>query len=149
MEDDHQLAVAISYRYSQGNMFDPLVEAVPGFRPQWEAFVVEWTGEGKLGDMPNYVLLGDLARYLLERLEADDTTEVTNSLQVCEGWIVYGDSYVKNAAIVGLLEGLQNTMLNRDISEDRIMGFLGPESLKQWKALNHFWATGEVIPDHQ
>lgn len=136
MEEDHQLGVASSDPYSQGNMFEPLVEAVPGFRPEWEAFVAHWTEPGEPSDLPNYLLLGDLARYLVERLQGGETREITSALEVCELWILQGDGCVKAADTVGLLEELRDEMLVHHIGEDRILPFLAPECLKQWKALN-------------
>jgi len=48
-------------------MSDPLLEALPSLRPMRKAFVEKWSGNpsnhlGAPGDLPEYLLLGDLAR---------------------------------------------------------------------------------------
>ncbi|MGE0241778.1 MAG: hypothetical protein AB7S59_23895 [Parvibaculaceae bacterium] len=80
-------------------MFEPLLEALPGFRPTWQAFVDEWTdnphnrGAGP-GDLPSYLLIGDLARHLADLLQAGQEDDVVRALAVAERWLMEGDAYV-------------------------------------------------------
>ena len=43
-------------------MFDPMLAALPSFRPAWEQFLCEWASESD--GLPHYVALGSLARHL-------------------------------------------------------------------------------------
>ncbi len=132
-------------------MFEPLLEVLPSFRPAWEAFVVEWTPrpgqywEYEPGEYPNYLLLADLARHLIDLLEAGRLEDVSAALAVAEAWIVDGEHYVHEAAIVGLLEDLQNVMQRRSIEEARITDLLGPEGRYWWDRLNGFWSNREPL----
>lgn len=135
-------------------MFEPLLEALPAFRPQWEAFVAEWTDNphnrtDNPRDLPNYLLLGDLADYLAERIQADDTDSVSRALAVCERWLLEGDPYVQEAATVGLLEDLQNRAQRFAIPEVRFTELLGPEGRRWWDKVNAFWSKGELLVDEK
>src|SRR5579863_6287654 len=91
-------------------MFEPLLQADPTFGPVWDAFLCEWKDED---EQPFYLALADLARHLIGRLERGETAVFDAVFDVVERWHLQGDSYVKEAASVGLLEGLQNGKLHR------------------------------------
>jgi hypothetical protein len=136
------------------DMFEPLLEVLPAFRPNWEAFVAYWKDnpnhqKDDPRDLPNYLLLGDLADYLAERLLADDTDSVARALAVCERWLLEGEHYVQEAATVGLLEDLQNRAQRLDIAEERFTALLGPEGKHWWDKVNAFWNKGELLVDEK
>jgi hypothetical protein len=66
----------------------------------------------------------------------------------CKMWLIFGiieklyvegDEYVKEAATIGLLEGIQNITGNRRLDPEVFVQYLKPESAKWWKKLNDFW----------
>lgn len=46
---------------------------------------------------------------------------------------------MKEAATIGLLEGIQNIMGKRRLAPEVFVQYLKPESMKLWKKLNDFW----------
>lgn len=126
------------------NMFEPLLEALPEVRPLWTAFAREWNAADEL---PNYVLIGDVARYLTDRLEAGSTREVIAGLAVCERWLIEGDAYVREAAAVGLIEDLQNLAQRRNLAEENWTSLLGPESRRWWEKVSDLWLKGKSLVD--
>jgi hypothetical protein len=117
---------------SKDGMMNALVAACPTFEPGWRAFLAEWQDEPV--ELPLYVALGDFARHLISMLERDETSAFPEVFQVIETLHIDGDSYVKEAATIGILESLQNAN-----EPDRFRHYLGPESQKWWVKLNRFW----------
>ena len=136
------------------DMFVPLLQALPGFRPQWQAFVAEWTGNphnagGDPRDLPNYLLLGDLADHLCDLMEAGQEADVAAALAVCERWIEHGDSYVANAALAGLLEDLENAAVRRRLDVERFTPMLGPRGRDWWEKWTQTGAWAPSVPQPQ
>ena len=107
---------------ARDDMMGVILDACPSFAPQWRAFLDEWREET---EVPLYLALDDLARHLIELVER---------------WHTEGDEYVRTAATVGLLEGLQNLNLHEhgtDPAQFRAM--LGPESRRCWDELAADW----------
>lgn len=111
-----------------------LLEACPSFRPVWEEHLHD-DGEEIL-----YVALGDFARYLLELFQAGKTEAFPAVAQAIERLHLEGDSYVREAATIGLLEGIQNVWGNNNVDPEFFLSFLLPESVRRWKSLNKFWS---------
>ena len=59
-------------------------------------------------DLP-YVVLGDFARFLLEAFRKKDEPLLREAAALIERLHQEGDGYVREAATIGLLEGIQNT----------------------------------------
>ena len=89
-------------------MFQPILEVSDGFRPIWNEFLEEWKDDDEL---PQYLALGDLARYISSLISESKDEEIKKIFAVIERWHLEGDLYVKEAATVGILEDLQNTNL--------------------------------------
>jgi hypothetical protein len=123
-------------------MFAPLLAADPSFQPTWDAFVDEWKDEPEL---PNYLALSMLADHLIDRLEDDDTSRFDAVFEVVERWQTDGDPYVREAAIIGLLEGIQNILLSRRKTLDLFDPWLRPESKRDWERVIRFWVEGRVV----
>jgi hypothetical protein len=115
---------------SKDDMMTILVAACPTFGPSWRAFLEEWQDEPV--EVPLYVALGDFARHLTSMLERDETSAMPEIFRVIERLHVDGDSYVKEAATIGILESLLN-------EPEKFRRYLGPESLEWWDKLNRFW----------
>lgn len=111
-------------------MLPLLVQVCPSFKADYEAFVEEWK-EDFLG-LPYYVALADFARHLIEKLESGDMDGLPAIFALIERFHLEGDSYVKEAATVGLLEALQNEDLYTDAKPSQFEPFLLPESKRWW-----------------
>lgn len=86
-----------------------------------------------------YVALGHFARHLLQ-LQQQHQTEVFPAVaHVIERLHVEGDHYVREAATIGLLEGIQNVWSNEGTDPELFVRYLLPVSAKWWQSLNDFW----------
>jgi hypothetical protein len=86
-----------------------------------------------------YVVLGDFARHLLEMHNAGQVEILKSAAEAVEQLELNGDSFVREVATIGLLEGIQNVWGNNDVNPELFKQFLLPESLKWWDELNAFW----------
>lgn len=59
-----------------------------------------------------YVFLGELAHRGVPLLAGGDRARFSAIFAVVERWLVEGDPYVKEAAVIGFLEGVQNHASN-------------------------------------
>ena len=113
-----------------------LLEACPSFRARWAAYVAD-----PMYDEPLlYVHLGEFARHVVELLKSRSTGEFAAVFDAVERLHIEGDSYVKEAATIGLLEGLQNAAGHADLDPDAFVSYLKPESARWWAELDGFWA---------
>jgi hypothetical protein len=124
------------------DMMDSMLEACPSFRPQWDKFLVEWNSDD---DKPLYLALAGLARHLIQKLATGDVDSLSTAFAVVERWHKEGDSFVREAATIGLLEDLQNENLHESTTPMEFEPFLLTESAKSWKEVDLFWRKGEVI----
>jgi hypothetical protein len=125
------------------HMFEPMLAACPTFMPAWCAFLNDW--EDSKEALPYYLALGDLAHHLVEQLDAGATKHFEAVFDVVERWHREGDPYVKEAATVGLLEGIQNICLNSSIDPRRFDFWLKPESKRWWDKLNRLWNGEDIL----
>jgi hypothetical protein len=86
-----------------------------------------------------YVALGDFARHLLELHQRCETATFPAVARVIERLHTEGDPDVKEAATIGLLEGIQNVWSNCDVDPVLFTTHLLPESRRWWDELNAFW----------
>lgn len=126
-------------------MFVPVLAAHPGFTAQHDAFLAAY--EGGTEDPPAYLLLADLARECSRLLGEGRQAETIKILGVVEDWLLRGDAYVREAATIGFLEGLQNETLHGGTTPDDFFRLLGPESRFWWVKVARFWSDGEPIID--
>lgn len=128
-------------------MFELLLAADPSFRPRWDAFLAEWGEEQKkAAGLPLYLALGSLAEHLIERLDAGDSDGFDAVFDVVERWHLEGDSYVSEAASIGLLESLQNLLGGGDRRHKTRSGvrasdferWMRPETRKWWERLYRY-----------
>jgi hypothetical protein len=124
----------------RNEMMEPMLQACPSFQPVWIELLDEWRSEK---DKPLYVALGSLAHHLIAMLAARDTAGLSSAFAVIERWHIEGDSYVREAATIGLLENLLNEGLHESTSPKEFERFLLPESLKYWSELDRFWNNGD------
>jgi len=121
-----------------------LVEVCPSFAPEWKRFLAEWDHEP---DIPVYLALSDFAKHLSGLLTDGNDLVLTRVFNVVERFIVDGDAYVSEAAIVGLIEDLQNTNLHTGTTPDQYLSFLLPQSRRWWGKIKAFWSEGRLLTD--
>ena len=125
-------------------MFQPILEVSEGFRPIWNEFIEEWKDNDEL---PQYLALGDLARYISKLISESNKKEIEGIFAVIERWHLEGDAYVKEAATVGMLEDLQNTNVVGEGIPEKVELYLLPESKKWWLKVYEFWEKGKIISE--
>jgi len=111
-----------------------LVEACPSYGEKWELQRAIFREEQLL-----YVDMGDFAHHLVDLHKANQSHEFPAVFAVLERLHIEGDHYVREAATIGLLEGIQNVASNNGLNPEQFVPFLGPESQKWWRQLNDFW----------
>jgi hypothetical protein len=113
-----------------------LLEACPSFRARWAVYVADPAYDESL----LYVHLGEFALHVVELLTSRSTGEFAAVFDAAERLHVEGDSFVKEAATIGLLEGLQNAAGHAGLDPGAFVPYLRPESARWWAELNGFWA---------
>lgn len=121
-------------------MLPRLVAACPSFTQKWKEHKQEYFDEE---DFLPYVALMEFNNHIIGLYMSGSTEEFPAAFEEIERLHLEGEPYVKEAATIGCLEGLQNIMGNRDLDSKVFVKFLGPESTKWWDQLNKFW-DGEI-----
>ena len=111
-----------------------LIQACPSFTEKCEEHRAFYDHEDLL-----YVDLGEFAHHLVELHKTNQTGEFTAVFDVIERLHVEGDDYVKEAATIGMLEGIQNVAGKLGVDPEVFAPYLKPESEKWWRRLNDFW----------
>ncbi len=111
-----------------------LLDACPSFTEKWREHRAFYEDEDLL-----YVDLGEFAHHLVTLHKADLTDEFPAVFEIIERLHLEGDPYVKEAATIGLLEGIQNVAGNSGVNPEEFSRYLKPESAKWWRQLNDFW----------
>jgi hypothetical protein len=127
-----------TYGLNQFSMMEPILAALPELRPRWDAFVKKWIDNPhnkSTGKLPLYLMLAELAGFLLERLEQSLTQEFAKIFGIIDRWLLQGDAYVKNAVSAGLLEDLQNPVRYQKQKPDDFKPWMQLETLKCWERL--------------
>jgi hypothetical protein len=113
-----------------------LLQACPSFAAPWKAHI---ESEYRVGDEQLlYVDLGAFARHVVDLYEQGRTEELGPIFDMIERLHRDGNVYVREAATIGLVEGIQNIASHR-FDPEAFTPFLGPETAKWWHELNAFW----------
>jgi hypothetical protein len=88
-----------------------------------------------------YVVLGSFARFLLEMHRSGNAKVLKQAALLIERLHTDGDKHVKDAATIGLLEGIQNTWENAGVDPQEFADILLPESRRWWNSLMKFWRS--------
>ena len=110
------------------------LDACPSFTASWEEYRASNPDEGLL-----YIDMGELAHHLVDSFKSKHTDEFPAVFDVIERLHLDGDHYVKGAATIGMLEGIQNVAANNGVDPQMFVPFLGTESLRWWRQLIDFW----------
>jgi len=107
---------------SQEQMISLLQQACPSYVPDSDPDYADLI----------YLALGDLARHLLKLHQQGRTEELGNVARVIERLHLEGDPFVREAATIGLLEGIQNNWGHAGVDPELFASYLLPESAKWW-----------------
>ncbi len=116
-----------------------LLSGCASFSKRWEEHQAFYEDEQLL-----YIDLGEFAHHLIELQKASRTEEFPAIFEIIERMHLEGDDYVKEAATIGILEGIQNVARNSGVNPDQFAKYLKPESAKSWRQLNNFWERKDV-----
>lgn len=124
-----------------------LLQAAPSFAEPWQAAEADGVDELS-GARMHYTDAGAFCDHLMTLIGEERFDEVPAIFAVIEALHTDGDDAVRELATVGYLEGIQNAALNAGVDPKAFEPFLGPESLRWWRGLNHFWSgkQGTVSP---
>lgn len=112
-----------------------LLEACPSFAEPWKDYVSDAAYEEGL----LYVDLGQFAGHVVGLMKQGLTSEFPSVFAIVERLHAEGDAYVKEAATIGLLEGIQNHAGHENVDSETFRQYLGPESARWWNEVNQFW----------
>jgi hypothetical protein len=117
-------------------VLDLLLEACPSYRPRWDACQAGPEFDTEL----LYVHLGDFAHHVVDLLGRGEVAELGALGRELEHLHVDGDDYVREAATIGLLEGIQNIAGQRSIATKALEDTFGAETRRWWTSLEAFWS---------
>ena len=114
---------------------EKIIATVPGFQVQWQEFLQEWEKETS---PPWYLVMGELAHYLVEKYAQQATAEFPELFASVESLLRKPDPELENLITVGLLEDIQNVATHRDFGAASFLRWLGPRSLVVWNGINEY-----------
>lgn len=135
----------MSDQITRATMFDALVADCPSLAGDWAKFRAAFPDLPK--DMPSYIFMSDLVKRCSALLRDGKDYELTRIFQHVEDWVKSDDTYVRDAAVVGFIEDLQNANLHTDTKPEDFIRFLGPKSKVFWQKVDALWTKGEIIGD--
>lgn len=113
-----------------------LVAACPSFAEVW----AEYTSDPDFDPALLHVHLGEFAAHVIELLRHGDSPELEPTFDVIERLFSEGDEEVREAATLGLLDGLQSATVTAAVSPARFLALLRPATRQRWDELERFWA---------
>jgi predicted phosphodiesterase len=113
-----------------------LLEACPSYRARWEGYRSASEFDSEL----LFVHLGDFADHVVDLLQKGEVAELPTLSRKLEKLHAEGDDTVKEAATIGLLEGIQNVAGNRGVPTADLEAALGLETRRWWSSLDAFWS---------
>lgn len=120
-----------------------MLEICPGVRPLYQAHLA-WWGE----DTPGiYNDVAELVHYLTDAYERGETSDFPTVFAFVEDLIRDGDQAVRDVAIVGILETLQNYASHRPFGNRVFVQWLGPLSRQGWAEVERMWEGKRSLMD--
>lgn len=114
-----------------------LLTACPSFKGRWATYLADHYGAGD--ERLLYCELGEFSRHLIELASSGDAGELPAVFAAIERLHLEGTPYVREAATIGLLEGIQNNASHCDFDLRRLTPYLRPESAYWWQQVSDFW----------
>lgn len=128
--------------FKKNKVIAQLLKTCPWFKETWERY-------SDADQTQIYSCFSEFARHLLSLYKKGETDEFSVVAEAIEKLHVYGTPYVKEAATIGLLEGIQNTWYSNNINPDQFIQFLKPESARWWEHLDDFWQRNTATANGQ
>lgn len=125
----------------RSKMMKLILGTCPSFEKPWEDFAWKFQNEEQL---PLYIALAEFSKHLVHMWMAGDTDNFSAIFSVIELFYIEGDDYVKEAATMGILDGLQLILIEAKKNLDDFKPYLLAESQKWWDELEAF-RTGEIV----
>ncbi|GLX66594.1 DUF7674 family protein [Paenibacillus glycanilyticus] len=122
---------------SKSKVMELILQACPSYKKQWDEYVQKNYKNGD--EQLLYIDLANFATYFVDLYKHNKISEFPSVFDVIELLLTNGDDFVKEAASIGLLEDLQNRLLNNEINTNVFNQYLKQESLKWWNHLNDLW----------
>jgi hypothetical protein len=119
---------------TQDEVMPILLGVCPSFCQRWKEHKAFYDKEDLL-----YLDLSEFARHLIELYQGSQTGEFAEVFNAVERLHLEGDEFVREAAVIGLLEGIQNIAGNSGVDPESFFTYLQPKSRKWWRQLNDFW----------
>lgn len=113
-----------------------IVATVPGFRESWDDFLQLYGSEGS---PPWYLLMADLAHYIVENYAGGTTAEFENLFLSIEAVLQNPHPELEGLLTVGLFEDMQNIASHRSFGPEVFIRWLRPRSLANWQEVEAFW----------
>ena len=110
-----------------------ILDACPSFKPEYAALCAD--GDAEL----TYIVLGRFACHLVELHQTGSEAEFSDVAELIERMLIEGDEYVREAATIGLLQGIQNHSGVSEFDPIHFRSILRPESQRWWDSINKFW----------
>ncbi len=88
-----------------------LLNACPSFTEKWASHSAYWE-DNRENETLLYIDLSEFSQHLIELHKSNQIDEFPAVFEVVEKLHLEGDDYVKEAATIGLLEGIQNEILD-------------------------------------
>jgi hypothetical protein len=124
--------------------FALLLRTCPDAQEVWNEHLLEWEGEHET--VP-YMGVSVFARHIVDSFKAGKTGSFPAVFQLIERLIIEGDEEVRDLAIVGLLEDVQNIASWRDFGSEVFTRWLEPNSRAAWYELKKVWAGKNSLAD--
>ena len=128
----------------RAEMMSAIIATCPDLSATYDSFAAKWQDEL---ESPCYLALADFSRYVISQLETGNRHQLHVAFETIERLHIEGDSYVREAATIGILESLQNTNLHSNTKPEQFLEFLRPVSLSNWRKVEDFWENGTIITD--
>ena len=125
----------MSGRINKSEAFDLLLKICPDAHEAWQEHQLEWQDE----EAP-YLGMAVFARHIIDLWVRYETESFPEVFSVIERLIVEGDDEVRDLAIVGFLEGLQN-----NAPYGAFRPWLKPTSWAAWQELEELWAGEDSL----
>jgi len=114
-----------------------LVAACPSFEGRLARYVADNYDKGD--ERLLYCELGEFSRHLIDLASSGNVGELPAVFAVIERLHLEGTPYVREAATIGLLEGIQNNASHCDFDLTKLTRCLHPESNYWWRQVADFW----------
>lgn len=115
------------------------IEACPSFKENWEAYIS--SEEDRNSSTVLYSDLTCFANYLVCQKDNEMMIETKIVFDIIEQILQQGDTFVKEAITVGLLEDIQNILISQSMGLNVFNMYMHKETKKSWRDLTDFWKS--------